>query len=240
MIRLGQERFPRRGASELPLHGLEAHLRKSSKSRALETPSPFRNRTVERGEKREALLLAAVRLFNAHGFHAASLDDVAASLHVSKPLIYHYLGNKEQVLFECVTRGLEQLQAAAARAKAAPGDGLEQLRSFLRLYAEITMGDFGRCVIRTGDECLSAESAVHFRALKREIDTTMRDLIHRGVRDGSIGTPDVKLVAFTLAGALSWPARWHDPDGPQSASTIAKRMVDILTTGIATRTPSVN
>ena len=65
--------------------------------------SPFRNklqRESERLEKREALLLAAVRMFNAKGFFATSLDDVAASLKVSKPLIYHYLGNKDQVLLE--------------------------------------------------------------------------------------------------------------------------------------------
>ena len=68
--------------------------------------TPFRNpeqRLAERERKREAVLLAAVRAFNARGFHAASLDDVTTTLRVSKPTIYHYLGNKEQVLLECVT-----------------------------------------------------------------------------------------------------------------------------------------
>jgi hypothetical protein len=41
--------------------------------------SPFRNqdeRKADREEKREAVLRAAVRMFNAQGFHATSLDDV--------------------------------------------------------------------------------------------------------------------------------------------------------------------
>ena len=70
--------------------------------------SPFRTRAEkieERAQKRDAVLTAALRMFNARGFHATSLDDVAASLGISKPTIYHYLGNKEQVLIECVTRG---------------------------------------------------------------------------------------------------------------------------------------
>lgn len=201
-------------------------------------PSPFRSteeRLADREQKREAVLRAAVRLFNAHGFHAASLDDVAASLGVSKPTIYHYLGNKDQVLFECVTRGLEQLREAAADARAAPGTGLDRLRRFLRRYAEVTMDDFGRCVIRTSEEALSDESAGRFRALKREIDGAMRAMLSDAVADGSIGPIDVKLTAFTLAGALNWPARWHRPEGPEGADKVAASMVDILTNGLAPR-----
>lgn len=216
----------------------EKLLRKSIPKSTDDSASPFRSKSERlsvRHEKREALLRAAVRMFNAKGFFATSLDDVAASLRVSKPLIYHYLGNKDQVLLECVTRGLEQLRGAANSARGTSGNGLERLRLFLRRYAEITMDDFGRCVIRTGDEALTPESATTFRALKKEIDTAMRDLIARGVKDKSIGAADVKLVAFTLAGALNWPARWHNPEGPQSAEVIAEKMVDILTEGLARR-----
>lgn len=200
--------------------------------------SPFRTpeeRKAEREQKREAVLRAAVRMFNAHGFHAASLDDVAASLGVSKPTIYHYLGNKDQVLFECVTRGIEQLREAADAARALPGTGLDRLRSFLRRYAEITMDDFGRCVIRTADETLVTDSATRFRALKREIDQAMRGLISEGIADGSIAPVDVRLTAFTLAGALNWPARWHRSDGETSIEAVAAQMVDILTNGLAPR-----
>lgn len=201
-------------------------------------PSPFRSaneRLAEREQKREAVLRAAVRMFNAQGFHATSLDDVAASLGVSKPTIYHYLGNKDQVLFECVTRGVEQLRAAADAARGAPGTGLDRLRAFLRGYAEIIMDDFGRCVIRTGDEQLTNESSVRFRALKRQIDDAMQGLIAEGVADGSIAPADVKLTGFTLAGALNWAARWHKSDGRLGAEQLAAEMVDILTRGLAPR-----
>jgi AcrR family transcriptional regulator len=200
--------------------------------------SPFRTRAerdAERAQKREAVLRAAVRMFNARGFHATSLDDVASSLGISKPTIYHYLGNKDQVLLECVTRGLEQLRAAAESARLAHGSGLDRLSRFLRRYAEVNMDDFGRCVIRTGDQALSPHSAKRFAALKSEIDAAMRRLIGEGVADGSIAAGDVKLIAFTLAGALNWPARWFDPEGEHSAETVAAKMVAILTAGLAPR-----
>lgn len=203
-----------------------------------DAPSPFRTRAEkmqDRADKREAVLRAAVRMFNAHGFHATSLDDVAASLGISKPTIYHYLGNKEQVLIECVTRGLEPLRSAAEQARAQAGSGLERLRRFLIDYARTNMDDFGRCMVRTGDELLSPASAASIRARKREIDATLRALIAEGIADGSIAPVDVKMSAFALAGALNWPARWHDPAGPDSPETIATGLVDMLIGGLAPR-----
>ena len=144
------------------------------------------------------------------------------ALNISKPTIYYYLGNKEQVLLECVTRGLGQLLVAAEESSRTTGNGLERLRVFLRRYAQINMDDFGRCVIRTGDEALSAEGAAQFRALKRKIDNALRSLIAQAVSDQSMVDHDVKLTAFTLAGALNWPARWHEPDGSKSAGRAGK------------------
>lgn len=201
-------------------------------------PSPFRSAQQKRDDreaKRLALLSAAVESFNERGFHATSLDDVAASLGVSKPTIYHYLGNKDQVLLECLTLGLVQLREAAEAARNENGNGLSRLKSFLKRFAEINMDDFGRCVIRTGEENLSAESAQRCRTLKREVDSAMRGFIQEGMADGSITPGDPKLVAFTLAGAINWTARWHVPGGALSAQAIAAQMVDILTQGLAPR-----
>lgn len=195
-------------------------------------------REKERQMKREALLLAAVEMFNGRGFPATSLDDVAASLNVTKPVIYRYLGSKDQVLLECVKRGLEQLQDAVASARLTDGRGLDRLKLFLRRYAEISSHGFGMCVHRTGDHELSEESRRQFRALKREIDQAMRGLIEEGVADGSIYAPDVRMTAFALAGALNWIARWYEPSGPLDATEVATRIVETLVSGLAPRATS--
>lgn len=198
--------------------------------------SPFASpstRQAQREAKRDALLVAAVRMFNERGFHATSLDDVAASLGVTKPVVYHYLGNKDQVLFECVRIGLARLRDAIERARQGPGTGLDRLKICLRDYAEATMGDFSRCVIRTAEEVLSPESAAQFRALKSELDVALRAMIAEAAADGSARVKDVWLTAFTFAGALNWSARWYREDGDRSAAQIAEEMVDLLVSGIA-------
>ena len=200
--------------------------------------SPFKSpqeRRDEREAKRMAVLTAAVRMFNARGYHATSLDDVAASLGVSKPTIYHYLGNKEQVLVECLTMGMDQLLSAAAEARAGLGQGVDRLRAFLISYAEVNMEDFGRCNILTANETLSPDARETIRQLKRRIHATMQELVEEGIADGSIAACDAKFAALTLASALNGPSRWHSPDGPQSPADIAVALVNFLTAGLAPR-----
>lgn len=203
-----------------------------------EATSPFlspEQKRSAREAKREAVLRAAVQMFNERGFHQTSLDDVAARLGISKPTIYHYLGNKDQVLLECVTIGLGQLIEAAEQGRATPGNGADRLLAYLVRYAEINMDDFGRCVIRTAEEALAPESRSRFRELKRRIDFDMRELIAAAMDDGSLAKGDVKLTAFTLAGALNWPALWHKSDGKCRPADLARKLVEILGTGILPR-----
>jgi prolyl-tRNA editing enzyme YbaK/EbsC (Cys-tRNA(Pro) deacylase) len=49
----------------------------------------------------------------------------------------------------------------------------------------------------------------------------MRRVVEEGMQDGSIAPGDPRLIAFTLAGALNWIARWYDPNGPMTPEEIA-------------------
>ena len=62
--------------------------------------------------KRDAVIRAAARAFNERGYHNTSLDDIAAALGVTKPTVYYYVANKEQLLFECFRAGLEPIREA--------------------------------------------------------------------------------------------------------------------------------
>ncbi|RYY43938.1 MAG: TetR/AcrR family transcriptional regulator [Sphingomonadales bacterium] len=197
--------------------------------------SPFRTaeeRDAERAAKREAVLQAAVDMFNDRGFSGTSLDDVAASLGVTKPVIYHYLGTKDQVLLECLGRGLAALEAAAAESAGRPGTGADRLRAFLIRYAEVNMSPFGRSVVLTADHELSPDGLQRFRAMKRRIDAALRALVAAGIADGSLAPVDVRTAAFTLAGALNWIPRWQHPDGAQPPSKVAEEVVAMLMHGL--------
>jgi TetR/AcrR family transcriptional repressor of mexJK operon len=52
--------------------------------------------------KRKALLLAATEVFLDQGYDGTSMDDVAAKAAVSKPTVYKYFSDKEQLFAEIV------------------------------------------------------------------------------------------------------------------------------------------
>ncbi|MBS9721308.1 TetR family transcriptional regulator [Tianweitania sp. BSSL-BM11] len=201
-------------------------------------PKP-EQRQRDRASKREAVLLRAVEFFNEKGFHATSLEDVAVSLHVTKPTIYHYFANKDEILFACVQRGLEEIRQAAEAAEQAGGNGLQRLHALLIDYAMMMSDGFGACVGRTPDHALSPESLSRIKALKRDTDVIVRRVIEAGMEDGSIAVADVRLTTFTALGALNWISRWYDPAGPLSKREIAEHSVDMLIGGLAARSHKV-
>jgi len=205
----------------------------------LVAPWPSRaKRDEELRNRGTSVLLTAVQLFNEKGFNATSLDDVAARLNITKPIIYRHFSNKDQILFECVRMGLDQVREATAAVAGSPGTGLDRLAALLHRYAEIMTMDFGICVIRTRDHELRPESRSRFRKLKTEIDATICEIIEEGIADGSIDARNVRLTAFAATCTLDGIARWNDPAGPNSPEEIADFFVNFILRGIAPRLSS--
>jgi AcrR family transcriptional regulator len=193
------------------------------------------DRGQERAIKRDAVLRAAAQLFNEFGYHATSLAMVAERLQVTKPTLYYYIQNKEEILFECVRLGLELLRSAIADAAASGGTALDKLQAAMHEYALIVTRDFGMCLIRVGEDPLAPAGRKKLRRLKAELDHEFRALIEQGIAEGSLAPCDPKLAAFTLAGALSWIGRWYDPHGSLGAEAVAQESIAILMNGLSPR-----
>jgi len=192
-----------------------------------------RDREKEREIKREAVLRAAAQAFNENGFHATSLDDIAEHLGVTKPTLYYYFKNKDEILFECVRVGLGMLKQAISDIDMPDSTVLDKLIAAMRKYAEIITMDFGMCLVRVGEDPLPPESRKKLRRLKAGIDREFRNLIQQGIDKGVLAPVDAKIAAFTIAGALSWIGRWYRPDGPLSPEEIADQCIAVLMNGVA-------
>lgn len=187
--------------------------------------------------KREAVRLAAARLFAERGYHRVSLDDIAGALHVTKPTIYRYVANKEELLFECFRIGLNHSEAAFERVHATEATGLERLSQFIRAYAAGLASDAGRCTIRIQDTELSVPMRARIRRLRRRIDARFRMLVAEGLADGSIAPIDPKMAAFAIAGSLNWIGHWHVTGGELDVDQVADRFVSLFANGLAPRLP---
>jgi AcrR family transcriptional regulator len=194
-----------------------------------------RKRLRDHSVKRDAVIRVAAKAFNERGFHNTSLDDIAAALEVTKPTIYYYVSNKEQLLFECFVAGLEPIRTALRDVKSSSAPARERLNSVLRQYALAIASEFGWCMVRAEHQDLSASMSAQVRALKAEIDQGIRRLLRDGIRDRSIQPCDVKMTAFALAGALNWIAHWYRENQAMTAAQVAAAFVTIFEEGLRPR-----
>ena len=213
-------RKPRQSAQQKHLH---VHLQ------------AFVDRRRDPDSKKDAVLHVAVRLFLERGFWRTSLTDVAETLKVTKPALYHYFRNKEEIYLECYRRGISLIEANLAKLRASSGNGLEKVAAFIYSYAIVIAGDFERCVIRQDDRELSPKARSEVRSYKRNVDRDLRQFIEEGVQDGSIRPCDVKLTAFSIVGAVNSLALWFDPRGDLTAHQVAAAFTKTLTEGFANR-----
>ena len=193
------------------------------------------DREQQREAKRQAVLQAAAELFNERGFHATSLDDIAARLNVSKPTLYYYVKNKDEILLQCVSQGLEMTLEGIEASRQAGGNAVDQLRACMQVYAGIVTQPFGMCLIRVGDEEVPEPSRTELRRMKSEIDHAFRRLVAQGVEEGSLAPCDPKMSAFVIAGALSWIGRWYQPGGDYTPEQIAQQCIATLCDGVLRR-----
>src|SRR5215471_14001655 len=95
-----------------------------------------RNGVVSPARKRdEEVYAAALRLFTEKGYHATSMQDIAAAVGLYKGSLYHYIGGKDELLARVFERGmgslLDEVEAIAADTSVVAS---RQLRLILRAH----------------------------------------------------------------------------------------------------------
>jgi TetR/AcrR family transcriptional regulator len=178
--------------------------------------------------KRTALLKEAARAFSSQGYQATSLDDVAKTLGVTKPALYYYIKNKQEILFECHMLSQDLGDRAFEHAYKTGRTGREILLSFANEFIESHNSEIGDCAVLVEFQALDPANRKIVAARRDKAQHQMQAIIEKGMADGSIRQVDPKLTVFFFMGAVNWMARWFDKDGPKSGAEIAKVFTDLL------------
>lgn len=87
------------------------------------------------GGQREAILDAAFGRFAHYGYRRTSLGDIAEAAGLSRPALYHYFRNKEDVFRALSQRINKGVVVAVTEAAGQPGDTLARLTAVLEARA---------------------------------------------------------------------------------------------------------
>jgi AcrR family transcriptional regulator len=179
------------------------------------------------------MLDAAVKVFSRRGFHAASMDEIAEDAGISKPMVYAYLGSKEDLFIACLHReGTRMMEAiAGAVAPDLPPDeqlwrGLRAFFGFVGAYRD------GWAVLyrqARGEQRFAGELA----AMRTRIVEVVAGMLDRALlADGrQVRGAELEVMAYALVGATESLADWladHPDAEPDRAAT---RMMDVAWLG---------
>jgi TetR/AcrR family transcriptional regulator, cholesterol catabolism regulator len=208
----------------------------------MRTTTGLRGHRVQNAERaahrRREILIAAARVFAREGYTAATLDDVAAQMGVTKSVIYYYFRSKEEIFTEiratAIRDAIERLEAIIARAD--PPEAT--LRAAVADLAGHIFDDLDRFanVLHVGHR-LSEESHETIRALQRQYERLVRSVVEAGIASGDFIDHDPRLMTFTLLRAVLGIAVWYSPDGELAPETIVAQVTEQVIRGVL-RQPS--
>lgn len=181
------------------------------------------------------MLDAAVRVFSQSGFHAATMDEIAELSGVSKPMVYAYLGSKEELFIACLRRESGRLLAGitAAADPTLPPD--QQLWRGLKGFFEF-VGDH-----RDGWAVLYRQArtqrpfAGEVTAMRQEVIEVITVRLDATLRQEGrqVRPEDLAAMALALVGASESLADWLVDHPAEEPGRVATRLMNAVWMGAA-------
>ena len=184
------------------------------------------------------MLDAAHALFAERGYAAVTMDDVAAAVGVTKPLLYNYWGNKERLFLASMERSAEALFAVVLEAVRHEHDPGGSARAGVRAFFGFVEAerDAWRVVF---DETLPADGAIAARvAEERDRITSLITeafLAQIPARRRARARTEVEALSHAVLGAAEALARWWLRTGAMPARRAADLLIETVVPGLQAR-----
>jgi AcrR family transcriptional regulator len=178
------------------------------------------------------ILKSAAAAFRRVGYHGATVEQIAAALHMKKGNLYYYFKNKEEILFACHQYSLDQLMQILHEVEDSGLAAEEKLRRLVHAFVHTILDELHGTALFLDLEALTP---AHLKAVivrRDEFDHGVRAVLEDGMASGAFARGDQKLLAFALLGAVNWIPRWFSPNGAASSQQIADLFTDFFIGGL--------
>ncbi|GGQ61760.1 TetR/AcrR family transcriptional regulator [Couchioplanes azureus] len=194
----------------------------------------IRARRGRPGHDLEAVLTAAVQLFNERGYDATSMDDLAKRLRITKSSIYHHVRGKQELLRLAVDHALDGLDEAMAQVlRMHEATALDRLESLIRLSVQVLAQRLPYVTLLLR---VRGNSDVETEALRRRrlFDHQVTALVKQAQAEGTVRADvDPATASRLLFGMVNSLIEWYSPDrggADEMAATVTALAFDGLRT----------
>ncbi len=192
-----------------------------------------KNRMNHKGEinRKEEIIVAAAKIFAAKGYHAATLDEIAARIGISKPALYYHIKNKQEILKEIIDRIMEPMEAVAemGRSQLPPVERMENMiRMLIKFSAE--RKETAKIALEL-NKILPKKSHAALIKRQKEVEQVLQDTLNAGVKSGDFNMGDTRMTAFSILAVSNTIYRWYQPGGKLTHSQISDHVIKLLSYG---------
>ena len=185
--------------------------------------------------RRIEILRSAARAFRRRGYHGASVEEIARTLHMTKGSLYYYFRNKEEMLFFCHDYSLDILLTLLKRVESETSPPDQKLRRLVVAFVHMIIDELHGTALTLDLQALSPRLLRRIIAKRDRFDQGIRRILLSGMEQGLFAGGDPKLLSFAILGAVNWITRWFDPEGPASSEQIGQAFADYLVSGLCPR-----
>ncbi|MGK4256044.1 TetR/AcrR family transcriptional regulator [Bifidobacterium pullorum] len=184
-------------------------------------------------QRREQLIRIGRSLFASKGFEAVSVEEIAASAKVSKPIVYEHFGGKEGLYAVVVDREMRALTEALSSALATPSDHPRQIveRTALALLTYIEENAEGFQVLVRDSP--STDPAGSFSSLLGEVSMKVEELLVVSFKQRKLPTKGVPYYAQMLVGMTVFTGQYWADQRKISKEQLAAHIVNLAWHGLS-------
>jgi AcrR family transcriptional regulator len=187
------------------------------------------------GERRAAILDAALGVFAERGYHAASIDEIAREAGVSKALIYEHFASKQALWASLLDAQVAEIfrRLAAGAATAQPGE--VRLRAGVDAFLTFVEERRGawRMLFR---EAADPEVMAFLDRVRSQVAGVVAALIAAEPATASEGEADpeqaIEMLAEQLVGAVQALANWWADHQEVPREVLVDRVMDFAWIGL--------
>ena len=197
-----------------------------------------RGRAQGYDELREQILARAARLFARRGYTATTMNEVAEACGVSKPSLYHYVRDKQQLLVEIAETHIARLEALVEEVVVETHAPEQRVRRLIAAFLAVYAGAQAEHRVLTEDVRF-LQPADRRRILdgERKVVAAFADAIadaRPALRDAALDKP----LSMLLFGMMNWMFTWLKPRGALTHAEMAPVVADLFFGGLgAVRAP---
>lgn len=192
---------------------------------------------------RQRILEQASHLFSLHGYHGASIRDIAQACGLSNASLYYHFGNKQNLYLEVLGEYIVLVAQKLEQAGEVVGSCRERLARMADAYAQIIVESQGE--IQTLLRDLSQFDQEQVRSLlpntRKRIQLTVAAVLEEGVAADEIRPVDTYRTGILLLGMISsLIARRFYSTGTTTLEEDVDLVIDVLFNGIGIQDQAPN